>query len=185
MELNPMQRTAVITAMQKALKKEGDASRKEADDAILRLFDETGTDRVRVSLGDAEVGTFSLTFDKDGYEVTDKEAFDDFCIANGLAHESVSIKPEWMSKAAEELAVHYPDGVVASVVLDSDAPKLFKRIDDSTFVIDGTNEVIPGIKPTPKTVKGTQLRGCKPEDVIPAMKGLGVGVEQLLLGDAS
>lgn len=184
MELNPMQRAAVITAMGKALKKEGDKARHEADDALMELYEATGTDRVRVKLGEADVGTFTIAFEGDSYEVLDRDALEDFCLANGLAEETRSIRPEWMGKAVEEMATHYPEAIETRVEINKDLQVFLKRVDDATYVIEGTTETVPGIRPRPRAIKGTQLRGCKPEDVIPSLKGLGVGVEQLLLGGA-
>lgn len=181
MNFNPIQKAAILTSLQKAIKPESDQARHDANEALRELYEQTGTDRVRVKLGDVEIGTFSLTFEKDSFEVTDRAAFDDFCLANGFGHEELFVKPEWKKQAAEELATHYPEGVETRVVLEKDMDKLFKNV-DGVYVVDGTNEVIPGIRPKPKTIKNTQMRGCKPEDVIPALKGLGVGVEQLLLG---
>lgn len=183
MNLNSIQKSAILLALQKAIKPEADQARNEANSALQELYEQTGADRVQVKLGEVEVGTFSLTFDDDGYCITDRETFDDFCITNGFAHEELVIKDGYKLQAAEELAVHCPEGVERRIVLDKGKDKLFKNI-DGVFVVDGTNEVIPGIDPKPKAVKGAQMRGCKPEDVLPALKGLGVGVEQLLLGEA-
>ena len=183
MNLTPIQKSAVITAVQKAMKPESDEARRDANEMLFNVYETTGADRVRVRLGDTEVGTFSLTFEKEGFMVTDREAFDDFCLANGFAHEELFVKDAWKEQAVEELATHCPEAVEKRAVLDKGIDKLFKNV-DGVFVVDGTNEVIPGIAPKPKQIKGTQMRGCKPEDVLPALKSLGVGVEQLLLGDA-
>lgn len=181
MNLTPIQKSAVFTALQKAIKPESDQARHDANESLRHLYEETGTDRVRVSIGGTEVGTFSLAFEKDGFTVTDREAFDEFCLANGFAEERIYVKPAWKPKAAELMAESCPEGVERRVELKKDYEKLFRHV-DGVYVVEGTNEVVPGISPKPKAIKATQMRGCKPEDVIPALRGLGVGVEQLLLG---
>lgn len=184
MNLTPKQKTAVITAIQKALKPQADKAREEANEELVKLYESEGADRQHIFIDGVEVGQLVIAFSSNKFEITDKDAFEEFCLANGFASLRKSIKPEWMTQAIEELETHYPEGVEVSVDVDKDASKYFKRIDDETFVIDGTNEIIPGIKPIAKKIKTTQLRGCKPDDVFPALKSLGVGVEQLLLGGA-
>lgn len=46
MNLNPIQKSAVITAIQKALKPESDQARHDANEMLHDLYDQTGSDRV-------------------------------------------------------------------------------------------------------------------------------------------
>jgi hypothetical protein len=43
---------------------------------------------------------------------------------------------------------------------------------------------VPGVAFRPRSVKGTQVRGCKPQDVEPLLKSLPGGVGGLLMGGA-
>lgn len=182
MNLSPIQTTAVIRSFEKALKSQAADARQDAEEDLRELYELTGADHLQVNIGGVDVGTFAINFDNTKYEVTDKEAFDDFLLANGLGDEKKTINPSWMFKAIQLMEEHYPQGIDRTVEIHKDTPKLFKRIDNETLVIEGTDEIVPGIKPKSKTIKNMVLRGCEPDDVIPAIKGLGVGMEQLLLG---
>lgn len=83
MKLNDMERLAVATALEKACKavtdprpRHGETLRTKADDSLRELFASTGCDRVRINIGGADVGTFSLTFTlpKSGVELRVRDA---------------------------------------------------------------------------------------------------------------
>lgn len=184
MELSAVQKSAVLTAIEKALKAESDKARHNANEELKNLYDVVGTDRMRVKIGDTEIGTFSLVFEKESFVVTEREAFDDFCITNGFADETLKIRPEYMQMAAEELATHYPEGVEKQVTLKKGYDKFFTQV-DGVMVVDGTNEIVPGIAPKPKAIKHTQFRGIKPQETLQALKSAGMGLDQFLLGDGN
>lgn len=181
MELNAMQKAAAMAALEKGLKAQSKETRAEADDEIIRLYEDTGADRVKVKIGDVEIGTFTVCFSKDSYTVTDAEAFHDFCLCNGLAHVKKSIRPDRMHEAISRIEQEHPDAIESQVVVRDDLSKILKRVDD-VLVIEGTNEVVPGITPVPKSVSETRMTGCKPENVLAALSALPGGVEKLLMG---
>lgn len=174
-----MQEAAILTAIQKAIKTRLDECRTKADANLEEAYLADGIDRIRVHIGGAEVGTFSLRFSKDGYTVTDKAAFDDFLLLNGMGHEKKSIKPEYMQMAVDLVEKDHPEAIQVDVSIDKDCEKLIRNIDD-VCVVGDTTEVIPGIKPKPSEVIGTTLKGCEPSAVIPQLQG--VHVNELLLG---
>ena len=73
MELNGIQKLAIAEAIIKQLKQYTDTRggkngaenlRTMADDELKKMFAESGVDRIRISLNDEEVGSFSLSFTK-------------------------------------------------------------------------------------------------------------------------
>lgn len=181
MGLNAVQRSAVLTAIQKMVKSGLDGCRSKADHDMVRLYEETGADRLKVKVGDVEVGTFTLCFSKDAYEVTDAYAFKEFCLANGLADMKREIRPEVMGGVIRTLQQEDPGAIQETVTVSKDVGKYLKRVGDS-FVLEGTQEVIPGIVPKPPKVTGTRLVGCKPDVVMPALNALPGGIAGVLTG---
>ena len=86
-----------------------------------------------------------------------------------------------MNQAIDMMAEEYPEAVDEAVKLD---PKWENYVENvagvPTFLDSGMT--VPGIEYTGQTVKGTQVRGCRPEDVGPIIAKLG-GVDALLLGE--
>lgn len=181
LQLNATQKTAVLTAIQKLVKAELDGCRADADADIKALYETTGADRMKVKVGDVEVGTLTLCFAKEAYEVTDSDAFRDFMLAQGLAGERKVIRQAYMPKAIALMEEHCPEGIEKSVALSEDASKFLKRA-GAAFVLEGTTEVVPGIRPKPATVTGTRMTGCKPDVVMPALQALPGGVAGVLMG---
>lgn len=181
LQLNATQKTAVLTAIQKLVKAELDGCRADADADIKALYEATGADRMKVKVGDVEVGTLTLSFSKEAYEVTDAHAFQDFMLAQGLASVSKEIRPEYMHSVIQHVEEEAPEAIREDVTLSKDVQKLFRRVRDS-FMLEGTEEVIPGIRPKPPEVIGTRMTGCKPDVVMPALQTLPGGVAGVLMG---
>lgn len=182
MELNVFQRVAAQKAVTDALKKASKEDREAADAELSRLYEESGSDRVKVAIDGQEVGTLSMRFSAEGYQVDDADAFEGFCVANGLGRYRKSIDPAYMQQAVEELETRWPDGIVRTFEPDAGLDRLLQRLGDS-FVVAGTGEVVPGISPKPKEPIGTTLRGCKPETVLPLLAGSPEALGQLMTGD--
>lgn len=181
MGLNAVQESAVLTAIEKMVKARLGERRQDADAAMVELYESTGADRMKIKLGDDEIGTLTLTFSKDAYEVTDAEAFHDFMLAQGLASINKEIRPEFMLEAIKRIEDETPGAIRETVVVSKDASKLMKRAGDS-FVLEGTEAIIPGIAPKPPEIKDTRLTGCEPEKVVSAMSALPGGVAGVLMG---
>lgn len=178
--LTAIQRAAVLTGLAKAVSSSLDEQRAAADEALASLYDTVGADRVKVTVGDVEVGTFSVSYSKEGWEVTDQDALEDFALAQGFAHEERSIRPEYMSRAIELLADEDPAGVQTETVMDKGWEKLLTNVGGVACFLD-TAEPVPGVEFVPAGPKGTTMRGCEPEKVLPAVRALG-GMDELLLG---
>lgn len=181
-KLNAIQRAAVLTAMQKAVGAALDAARAEADADLAGMYDDMGVDRIAVKIDGREIGSFSATFSKDGWAVTDLEAFQEFALTYGFAHELKKIRPEYMGEAVRIVERELPEAVATEVETDSGWEKLLTDVDGTPCYLD-TAEVVPGVSRVPKAMKGTALKGCDPEAVMPAVRALG-GIDALLLGEA-
>ncbi len=181
MKLNAIQKTAILTAVKKSLDNELKRYRVDADNEVLELYEGFGTDRVKIKLGDVEVGSITLCFSSDEFKVDDEAALNEFLLLNGLADEKKSIDPTYMVEVIARIKDDMPQAIVTEIVPNKDFSKLIKRVGE-TFVIEGTNEVVPGISPAPKTIKGTRITGCKPEDVLPVINTLPGTLDTLLLG---
>lgn len=149
MELNGIQKLAIAEAIIKQLKQYTDTRggkngaenlRTAADDELKRMFAESGVDRVRISLNDMEVGSFSLAFTK---PVNDKalrvvetgklvewlrttdEGLD---VLNGIAND---YKAQGAILAAAKEYGFMPDGCELADVVEP------KRIKGTTLRVDG------------------------------------------------
>lgn len=115
-----LERLALADALAKRLKeltdthggKHGaDTLRTEADGALRELYERTGADRMRISIGGQEVGTLSARVSKPRHEVrprvVDREEFRAWCLLN-----SDSVIDELVSQGSEELLAAATDGGV-------------------------------------------------------------------------
>ena len=179
MKLN--EQVAVLTALQKMVKARLDEVRAEADEALLADFAEDGVTKKALKLSGIKVGDYLVVLNSGKWAVTDTETFNDFALTYGFADVTRAIRPEYMNQAIEMMAKECPEAISESVKLD---PKWENWVENvagvPTFMDSGLT--VPGIEYTGQTVKGTQVRGCKPEDVGPIIAKLG-GVDALLLGE--
>lgn len=182
-KLDPIQRAAVLTAMQKQVKSALDSAREEADGELCQMNEAMGVDKVTVKIGDAEVGTFSVKYSKEGWAFTDMEAFQEFALTYGFAHERRSIRPEYMELAIELVSRECPEAVATDVEVDKGWEKLIAEVGGVPCYLD-SGEAVPGIAKVPRGLAGSMLRGCEPEKVMPALAGvLGpAGIAALLEG---
>lgn len=179
--LNAQGKVAVLTAIEKLTKSKLKEARAEADKEMYDLYEGFGTDRAKILLAGNEVGTISLRFSSDAYQVTDRQAFEEFCLLNGLADERKSIRANYLPEVIRQVEQDMPAAIETEFALKKDSEKLFEPMGDA-FVLAGTNEVIPGIEPAAKMPIGTTLRGCEPKKVLPALQTLPGAIDALLLG---
>lgn len=177
---------AVITAMKKWATEQEKIIRSEADADFADLCDEYGTDKITLTLNGQKVGTYIMTFYPEGFNVTDRDAFEDFALSYGLATIKRSIKPAMMGAAIKVIEgniepEHVRDFVDEEVVLAGDWEEKLTRLGDRVFLADSGLEV-PGVAFRPRIKKGAQVRDCKPDVVIPILQGLPGGINSLLLG---
>lgn len=167
--MKELEKLAVLTALQKAVKSELDKVRATCEKELNAQFDAEGIDRKRLSIGGIEVGTLSLRFAKDEYIVTDEQAFYGYLTACGGTIERHRLKDVYAEEAYKRLGDEGKHMFETYYEVEPLFAKAFKRIKDD-MVLDGVNEVIPGCKPSEKEPIGTLVRGCKPQDVLPQLK---------------
>lgn len=184
--MNINEKLAVITTFEKLCKERAKEIRAEADEEFGQLYDEYGTEKMGLKLGGQKVGDFILTFNAEHFVVTDKAAFEEWCLDYGLATVRKSIRPGMMGSAIAVLegAVEpesLRDYLTEEVVVEPEWEEKLVSVGGKVLFQDSGMEV-PGVAFIPRTVKGTQVRGCKPDQVIPLIQALPGGVEALLLG---
>lgn len=179
--MSSTQDLAVITALDKVVKARAKEVRAEADGGLMAVYKDMGVEKVELRVAEAPVGTLQVTYASEGYEVTDMGAFAEFGLANGMAEEKRSIRPEYMAAAISLLEEQMPEAIEVTVEPVKDLDRMLDRAGDAV-VAYGTSEVVPGVSWHPKRAKGTMVRGCEPEKVIPLLQALPGGVDQLLLG---
>ena len=180
------EKLAILTAAKKVLDDRIKEVRSEVDYEFGQQHDAYGVEKVGLKVAGEKVGELILTYHKDGFTITDQEAFNEFALTYGLATTKHSIRPEMVGAAIKviEGAVepdHVRDFVQEEVVVAADWENYMVRAGDSVLFLD-SGMVVPGVRYRPKVEKGTQVRGCKPEQVMPILQGLPGGINSLLLG---
>ena len=176
--MNSTEKLAVLTAMDKAVKAGAKEARAEADEGLMAIYEDMGVEKVELRVAGQPVGTLQVTYASEGYEVTDLAAFAEFGAANGMAAEKRAIRAEYMDAAIKIVEAHLPEAVEVTV---EPVGRMLDHV-GGEVVAYGTSEVVPGVSYRPKRAKGTMVRGCEPEKVIPLLASLPGGVEPLLLG---
>ncbi len=173
----------MLTALQKAVKAELDATRAEADASMLESYEDDGVVKKALKVGGVKVGDYIVVLTSDDWAVTDAEALQDFALTYGFASSKFSIKPECMAAAVKLIEATDPFMLAETVTLNKDWKSYVTNTGGTPTFLD-SGEVVPGLEAMPPRVKCTQVRGCKPEDVVPLMQRLG-GIDRLLLGGGS
>ena len=184
--MNVNEQLAVLTAIKKMVDERIKEVRADVDAEFYQQNEAYGVEKVGLKVAGEKVGEIILTYHKDGFSVTDQDAFEDFALTYGLATVKSIIRPEMVGAAIKviEGAIdpdHWRDFIKEEVVLAGDWEEKLTRAGDRVFLADSGLEV-PGVAYRPKSVKGTQVRGCKPEQVAPILDGLPGGLNSLLLG---
>lgn len=155
--------------------------KEQASEKLFGEMDIDGSDRKRIEINGVNVATLSVTEKGSGYEVTDREEFEDFMVANGLGRVHAKIKPEYLIEVIGILESEAPHTLCYEVEVPKESESLMVDI-GGIFVVAGTNEPIPGVKPAKKS-RYTTMR-IKDKQVA---RGLALGMlseaPQLLLGD--
>lgn len=175
------ERVAVLTALQKAVRSALDDARAEADDELLSAYEADGVTKRALRLAGAKVGDHMVVLEKGCWEVCDRAKFEEFALDYGFAHEVKAVRPEYLARAIELLEEEEPEGVETSVKVDDKWDGRVRNVGGIPMYLDSGMEV-PGLRFSGGRVKCTQVRGCRPEDVLPLVRQLG-GIDRLLLGD--
>ena len=176
--MNVNEQLAVLTALKKAVDERLKEVRSGADEAMRDAYEEDGVEKKALKVCGEKVGELVVTFASDGFE--------EFAVDYGLASVKRSIRPDMMDsciKALESVfdAEVLEEAVRETVVVSADWEKSMSRVGDAVCYMD-SGMVVPGVEYRPKLAKGTMVRGCKPDDVVPILRGLPGGVDALLLG---
>lgn len=182
------ERCAILKAVLDMVKAAYEEAREELDGEFAEQYDAYGVEKIALKVSGEKVGELSLQYHKDGFVITDKEAFDEFALSYGLASTKRSIRPEMVGAAIKVIEGviepdHVKDFVSEEVVVVGDWEKYMVRAGDMVLFLDSGMEV-PGVRYRPKAVKGTRITGCKPEVVGPIIRSLPGGINALLLGGA-
>jgi hypothetical protein len=184
--VNNREKLAVLTTLEKLVKEEKAAVRAECDAEIAELCEAYGTEKIGLTLNGAKVGDFLIAFNPEGFTVVDREAFEEFALDYGLASVKRSIRPTMMHAAIKVLegamdAESVRDYVVEEVVVVGDWEEHLAYVGGRVLFADSGLEV-PGVVFRPRSMNGTKVRGCKPQDVVPILQSLPGGINPLLLG---
>lgn len=178
--MRPSEELAVLTALKKAVDDRLKEVRAEADSELLEAYDEDGVTKKALKVGGLKVGDYILNLTKETWEIVDEPAFEDFALTYGFAEEAESIKTAFMHRAVELMREECPEGLESSAKVDPKWRDYVYNVDGVPIFMD-SGMVVPGVALVPSKPKNTQVRGCKPADVIPRLQALG-GVDALLLG---
>lgn len=187
--LTPVEKLPVLIALEKAVKDEIKVIRRECDDTLLEGYEDAGYEKRALKVGGQKVGEFTVTFNSEGFEIVNRPMFEEFALDYGMAYEKRTIRPDMMESAIKALEAYFPQDVIdqtvqTEVVLHPDWEKAMENVGGVVQYMDsGMN--VPGVAVRPKTVKGTRVTGCKPQDVIPRLNQLDGGVTALLTGGAA
>lgn len=178
---------AVLTALKKAVESRLKEVRAEADNEMREAYLDDGVEKKALKVGGTKVGELTVTYASEGYELADKKAFEEFALDYGLASVKRTIKPDMMESCIKALEdVFEPDvldsAVKEEVVISGDWEKKMTLVGDAVCFGD-SGMVVPGVAYRPKLAKGTMVRGCDPKSVLPVLRQLPGGIDNLLLGD--
>lgn len=182
--ISDSEKLAILTPLSKAVDRELKAVKQSEYE---RMRGE-GIERQSVTLAGQKVGTETMVAEKTTYtpEIEDPDEFWEFALDYGLASVKKEIDPECMDSAIKYLERNLPedmqDVIVKTVVLDEFWASRVECREDGCYLV-GSDVKVPGVKSEPKTKKGyVMVRGCKEEDVIPAIQGIPGGIAALLGG---
>lgn len=182
-QLDCTEQLALLTALQKAVKARLDEVRAEADAEMRDAFDEGGVTKRALSVGGVKVGDFIVVMESSEWAIADREALEDFTLAYGFATVRREVRPEYRARALEIVADALPEAVAETVELDPKWQANVTNVGGIPFYLD-SGAIVPGLSYVGQRPRGTQVRGCKPESVLPIVQRLG-GVDRLLLGDGA
>lgn len=184
--MNVYEELAVLTAMEKAVKDRIRDVRSEANASIMDAYEGMGVEKLALKVGEQKVGEFIVTFAKEGFEVTDPAAFEEFALDYGLASQRRAIRPDMVATAIKALEGAYDAELVAEVVetvtvYDPEWERAMTNVGGIACYMD-SGQPVPGVEVRPKRVKGTMVRDCKPAAVFPVVANLPGGFNGYLLG---
>lgn len=181
------EKLAILTALKKAVEDRLKEVRSEADADMREAYEEDGVEKKAIKVAGEKVGEIIVTYASDGYEISDRKAFEAFALDYGLATVKRTIKPDMMESCIKALEGVFDPEVMSEAVQETvevsgDWEKAMERAGDAVCYMD-SGMIVPGVEYRPKLAKGTMVRECKPDRVLPMLHAMPGGVEALLLGD--
>lgn len=180
--MRSIERLAYLTALKKSLDEEIKRVREEADSEYEELYYEHGVKSRDVVVDGVKVGTFSLEMRGVDYVITDKDAFDDWMLCQGLADIRESVRPEY-AKMAVDLLKEAVGGVAIceETVYAKDWKKRMEVV-DGRACLAGTDHPVDGLAWVEDEPKGTKFALRDPGHVISALRKLPAGEVAGFLG---
>ena len=185
-KMTPLEQATLLTAMQKAVKTRLDDVRADVDEEMIKQYQADGTDRKSLKLGNNKVGTISIRMSKAGYQITDREIFENYLLGAGYSSKRYEIKSfcqAEVKKILEDNGIdwhrYFDLHIEPTEALEKDL-----SIVGDCVVNTKTGEVVDGVEPMPERPIGTTIRGCKPEEVLPiALSMPAESINNLLIGE--
>lgn len=184
--LTPVEKLPMLVALEKLVKDELETVRRECNGILLEGYESMDVEKRALKVGGQKVGEFTVTFNKEGFEITDQKAFEEFALDYGMATTRRRIRPDMEQSIIRYLENNldpevFAEAVEEEVVLDPEWEKGMTRVGNLvTYLDSGMN--VPGVEFRSRTVKGTRVTDCKPADVLPLMQQLEGGVTAFLTG---
>lgn len=150
--------------------------RDEFDAEMLEAYERNGTSSRVLRFNGVEVGTANVVRGKDVWRVSDRDAFEEFALLNGMADIRRSIAPGCESRAIEVLMEHAPELVSEEALM---LPGWEKSVENRGGVPYLGGVPVPGLEYGGRSAMHVTVRGVKPETVVPLVRSAG-GFDRLL-----
>ena len=183
------ERLAVLQAIYKAsaeqTKRNGGGTREQADKALIDMYQDYGTDRVKLKVLGETVGNLSIVFVKEHAEIANDAEFNNWAVSSGYGSIVSEIDPELMSaQDLDELYEQPPEWFHMRTVIDSSLLDAMACTPGGIVYFKMTGEPVPGLRWVCEKADGTIITQFKPDKVFDAMKTANISAVDLagLLG---
>lgn len=182
--MNNLEKLGILTAMEKAVKEKKEEIRKECDEALRLAYTEQDVEKIAIKIGGQKVGEHVVTFNKEKLTITNIDILKKFLLENGLADEVTALKYARSDEIVEYFAAHgSPDEYerfTERIITIQDGWEKCLTNNAGILTFLDTGEIVPGVMCCVPSVRGTMVRGCAPDAVLPAIAQAGVDAMGLL-----
>lgn len=183
------ERLAVLQAIYKAsaeqTKRNGGGTREQADKALIDMYQDYGTDRVKLKVLGETVGNLSIVFVKAHAEIENEVAYSNWAYANGYADRICKIDTELISQEElDDLYEIHPEWFRICTEVDSSLLDAMACTPGGIVYFKMTGEPVPGLRWVGEKADGTIITQFKPDKVFDVMKTANISAVDLagLLG---
>lgn len=175
------ERLAVFQALYKASadavsSKDPYSIRSEANNRLFELSEQTGADRVKLSLLGEPVGQMSICTTKAHAEVFNQRMYNEWLITNGMGEVEYKLCPERVPDVHET----YPEWYDVEIKPNRDYLPAMESDGHGGAIYSETGEVVPGVEWIPEMANGqTRITGLKPERVFALLQMAGIGFKDI------